>query len=135
MAAMTNMSQMTLNDGATTPVGHIFSPASNGNDGVARWQDREHNGGIALGFSTFTFSVREPLKVGGPSKVRCVLTVPKLDTTTVVPTLIGWNGVTVEFSFAGVSTRQDRLDVRSMLLNAISAGGLGDNIVDLQRPY
>lgn len=133
---ITNMTSMTINDGAATPIGHVFSPAANGADGTSVWHDREHNQGIALGFSALKFSVRDAIKLGGPSKVRLSLSVPKLDTTSAVPVLLGYNLVNVEFSFAGVSTLQDRVDVRTMLTNALSGvSGLGDNIAHLQRPY
>ena len=132
---ITNMTSITLNDGLATPVAHNFSPASNGADGVARWQDREHNGGVSLGFSTLTFSVREPVKPGGVTRVKLTVSVPKLDTSTVVPTLIGTGMATLEFIFPGPYTLQDRKDLRAFMINAGQIAALGENIIEMQRPY
>lgn len=132
---ITNMTNLSLGDGQSTPVVHNFTPASNGADGVCRWHDREHNSGVALGFSTATFSVREPVKAGGVTRVKLTISVPKLDTTTTVPSLIGVGQASAEFIFPGAYTQQDRKDLRAFLWNMIWTGALGDNIVDMQRPY
>lgn len=132
---ITNMTNLLLGDGQSTPAAHTLTPASNGADGVCRWHDREHNGGIALGFSTATFSVREPVKAGGVTRVKLTISVPKLDTTTTVPSLIGVGQASAEFIFPGAYTRQDRRDLRAFLWNMIGTDALGDNIVDMQRPY
>lgn len=132
---ITNMTNLSLGDGQSTPVVHNFSPASNGADGVCRWQDREHNNGVSLGFSTVTFSVREPVKAGGVTRVKLTVSVPKLDTTTTVPSLIGVGQASMEFIFPGAYTLQDRKDLRAFAWNAIWTGALGDNIVEMQRPY
>lgn len=132
---ITNMTSLLLNDGQTTPVAHTFSPASNGADGVARWQDREHNNGVSLGFSTLTFSVREPVKPGGVTRVKLTISVPKLNTSTVVPTLIGTGMASLEFIFPGAYTQQDRKDLRAFLINAGQIAALGENITEMQKPY
>lgn len=132
---ITNMASISLGDGQTTPVAHTFSPASNGADGVARWQDREHNSGVSLGFSTLTFSVREPVKPGGVTRVKLAISVPKLDTSTVVPTLIGTGMANLEFIFPGAYTLQDRKDLRAFVSNSVLVAALGDNIVEMQKPY
>lgn len=132
---ITNMNSIQLNDGQTTPVAHNFSPASNGADGVARWQDREHNNGVSLGFSTLTFSVREPVKPGGVTRVKLTVSVPKLDTSTAVPTLIGTGLATLEFIYPGAYTLQDRKDLRAFMINSGHVTVLGDNIIEMQKPY
>lgn len=132
---ITNMASLILTDGKTTPENHVYSPASNGADGVARWLDREHNSGVSLGFSSLTFSVREPVKIGGVTRVKIGLSIPKLDTTTVIPTITGVGQASMEFIFPGSFTLQDRLDLRVLMSNAIAGANLGDNIAHMQRPY
>lgn len=132
---ITNMTSISLNDGQATPVAHIFSPASNGADGIARWQDRAHNNGVSLGFSTLTFSVREPVKPGGVTRVKLTVSVPKLDTSTTVPTLIGTGVANLEFIYPGSYTLQDRKDLRAFMINAGQTAVFGDNIVEMQRTY
>lgn len=132
---ITNMTAITLADGQVNTANHTFSPASNGADGVCRWLDREHNSGVSIGFSTLTFSVREPIKAGGPSRVKLSISIPKLDTSTVVPTLIGVGSANVEFIFPGAYTLADRRDLRAFLMNACGVAALGENIYEMQRPY
>lgn len=136
MAVMTNIASMTASDAEASPVAHTFLPASNGVNGVCRWQDREHNSGISLGFSTFSFSVREPVKPGGVTRVKASLSIPKLDTTTVVPTITGTGSVSTEWIFPGTFTLKDRENLKTIHEKLIgSAVGLGDNISQMQRPY
>lgn len=136
MAVMTNMASLILPDAKSTPENHTFLPASNGADGIVRWQDREHNSGISLGFSTLTFSVREPVKTGGVSRVKITLSVPKLDTSTVVPTIAGVGTASAEYIFPGTYTLQDRVDLKTIFGHALSSTlGLGDNTAQMQRPY
>lgn len=135
MAAMTNMTTLSLGDGQTAPVTHLFSPASNGPDGVCRWQDREHNSGMSIGFSTCTFSVREPVKPGGVTRVRMTVSVPKLDSTTVIPTLSSVGLASLEYVFPGNFTSQDRKDLRAFIGNMNSPINLGDNAVEMAKPY
>lgn len=132
---ITNMTSFSLNDGQATPVAHNFSPASNGADGVARWQDRGHYSGVSLGFSTLTFSVREPVKPGGVTRVKLTISVPKLDTSTTVPTLIGTGVANLEFIFPGSYTLQDRKDLRAFMINSGQITALGENIIEMQKPY
>lgn len=60
---MTAIAALTINDGAATPVAHTFSPVDIQN-GVAKWADRI--GGIAIGFPTVSYRLRQPI---GTSKV------------------------------------------------------------------
>lgn len=132
---ITNMQSINLTDGQATPVNHAFSPASNGRNGIARWVDKEHNGGIALGFSTLDFSVREPATPTGVTRVKLNLALPIVDTTSVVPSLVGTIRGNVEFIFPAASTTQHRKDARAMVANALDLAKLGDNVWDVQTPY
>lgn len=137
MAAMTNLNTLNLFDGQTVPVAHMFSPASNGADGTTRWQDREHNSGIALGFSEVSFQIREPSKAGGVTRAKITVSVPKLDTTTVVPTVVGTLRFTGEFIFPPACNLQDRKDILAYVRDALTdnTSRLGGNIAEMYRPY
>lgn len=132
---MTNMASLTVNDGQIPPVSHTYSPVSNAGAGVARWQDREHYNGIAIGFTNLTFSVREPVKAGGPHRVKLDLSIPKLDTSTVVPTVVGVGRASVEFVLPGTFTQADRTDLRMYIANLLVSGSLGGNIQEMVMPY
>lgn len=76
---MAAIASITLNDGASTPVAHTFSPVNKGPDGVALWKDR--SSGISLGFPAVSLSVRAPSKASRNYKVTAKVVVPTLDVT------------------------------------------------------
>lgn len=136
---ITNMSSITLADKAATPVNHSFGPASRVAENTARWQDREHNSGIAAGFSTYSLSLREPTAAGGVYRVKATLAVPKLDLTVpAVPKVLGVARVNCEFIFPDVMSDQDRKDITQMFYNSLAQGSataVGDNIAGITLPY
>lgn len=136
---ITNMSSITLADKAATPVNHSFGPASRVAENTARWQDREHNSGIAAGFSTYSLSLREPTTAGGVYRMKATLAVPKLDLTVpAVPKVLGVARVNCEFIFPDVMSDQDRKDITQMFYNSLAQGSttaVGDNIAGISLPY
>lgn len=131
---ITNMATVTLPDGNATPEIHSFSPATRQGD-VARWLDRDHNQGVPVGFSQLEFSVKEPSKAGGVTRVKVTIAVPKLDTTTVVPTQTGIGRFTAEFIYPGTFTELDRKHLRAFANSVLGNDKLGDNIVSMVTPY
>lgn len=131
---ITNMTAVTLPDGNSTPEIHTFSPATRQGD-VARWLDRDHNQGVPLGFSQLEFSVKEPTKAGGVTRVKATIAIPKLDTTTVVPTQVGIGRFTAEFIYPGNYTELDRKTLRAFAYSLLASDKLGDNIVSMVTPY
>ena len=76
---MAAIAALTLNDGAATPVAHTFGPLGIDQARIAKWQDR--SGGIALGFPTVTFSMRQPSKASRNFKLTAKVVVPTLEVT------------------------------------------------------
>lgn len=136
---ITNMSTLTLTDKAATPVNHVFSPASRVADNTARWLDKEHNSGVAIGYSGVTFSVKEPVAAGGVYRQKVSLSVPKLDLTVpAVPKLLGTARFNGEFIFPDIMSDQDRKDIVRMVETLFAQGSttaLGDNFVTQALPY
>lgn len=136
---ITNMSNLNVTDGATTPVNHVFTPASRVAENTARWVDREHNAGVAIGFSTVTFTVKEPAVAGGVYRQKVTLNVPKVDfTNPSAPALLGTARVNVEYIFPDILSDQERKDVVTMFYSLIglgSASKLGDNVINQSLPY
>ena len=131
---ITNMANLSLADGNATPEVHTFSPATRQSD-VARWLDRDHNNGVPIGFSQIEFSVKEPAKAGGVSRVKVTIAVPKLDTTTVVPSQTGIGRFSAEFIFPGTFTDLDRKNLRAFAAGILANDKLGENIVSMVTPY
>lgn len=76
---MPAIANMTINDGATTPVAHTFAPVNIDANGVAKWADR--SGGIALGFPLVSQCVRVPSKTSRNYRVTVKVATPVLEVT------------------------------------------------------
>nr|QDH91443.1 MAG: hypothetical protein H1Rhizo277660_000002 [Leviviridae sp.] len=76
---MTAIAALALADGQSTPVSHTFSPVNIDQTGVAKWADR--SSGIALGFPTVTFSMRQPTKASRVYRVTAKVNLPVLEQT------------------------------------------------------
>lgn len=133
------MSSITLADKAATPFNHSFGPASRVAENTARWQDREHNSGIAVGFSTYSLTLREPTAAGGVYRLKATLAIPKLDLIDpAVPKVLGVARVNCEFIFPDVMSNQDRQNITQMFYNSLAQGSataVGDNIAGITLPY
>lgn len=136
---ITNMSAITLDDAAATPVAHTFTPASRVAENTARWVDREHNAGVAIGFSTVTMSIKEPATPDGVSRVKVTLSVPKVDfSVAAAPKLLGTARFNGEFIFPGILNDQERKDMVQMVSGFFvrnASTKLGDNIFTISLPY
>lgn len=136
---ITNMSNVVLVDAASTPVSHTFVPASRVAENTARWVDREHNGGVALGFRTLTFSVKEPTTVDGVTRQKISLALPMVDfSVPSSPKLVGVNRFNGEFITAAIASDQDRKDLVELvksIFTRVAADKLGDNIAIASLPY
>lgn len=131
---ITNMATLTLPDGKANPEIHTFSPATRRGD-VARWLDRDHNQGIALGFASLEFSAREPVRSGGVSRSKIAIAIPKLDTSTTVPTEVGVGRFVGEFIYPPSYTAEDRENLRAMAYASLGKDKLGENVTNLVTPY
>lgn len=135
---ITNMANLALVDKAATPVTHQFTPAPSAN-GIARWVDKEHNGGIAIGYSSVSFRIKEPVNGNGLYRHTIDFVFPKVDTTTPArPVLIGISRAKVEFTFPDVLNDQERKDIVNLVYSALAQGPaftLGDNIAAQAQPY
>lgn len=123
---MPQNTNLTINDGAATPVAHAFVPVKIDNQGVAHWAER--TGLTIIGWPKFTLGIREPAVGGGKGgksyKTTLMLKQPKVITTTDVSgktvTSIDYeNSGKIELMVSPSSTAQERKDLRVMLANAL----------------
>lgn len=135
---ITNMANLALVDKAATPVTHQFTPAPSAN-GLARWADREHNGGIAIGYAQISLRIKEPVNGNGLYRQTVDFAFPKVDTTVPArPVLVGISRAKVEFTFPDVLSDQERKDIVQQVHMALfqgSATTLGDNLAAQVLPY
>lgn len=136
---ITNMSALTLEDAAATPVIHQFTPASRVAENTARWVDREHNNGVAIGYRMLTYSVKEPTSADGVTRQKISLALPLVDFSVVnAPKLLGINRCNIEFITTAISSDQDVKDLVQMVRDVLMRGSstrLGDNLVVRSLPY
>lgn len=136
---ITNMSVVKLVDAAATPVNHTFTPASRVAENTARWIDREHNNGVAIGYRTLSYSVKDPISADGVTRQKISLAIPLVDFTIPnAPKLLGVNRFNGEFITAAVASDQDRMDLVEMVHTILIRGAndrLGDNIAQGSLPY
>jgi len=135
---ITNMANIGLVDKAATPVTHQFTPTPIPGT-PARWSDKEHNNGIAIGFAVVSLKVTEPVNGNGLYRVSINASFPKVNMSVPTnPVLLGTTRYKGEFTFPVELTLQERKDVVNMIYSMIAQGSastLGDNIAELTLPY
>lgn len=136
---ITNIANITLTDAESTPVSHVFVPASRVAENTARWVDREHNNGVAIGYASLSYSLKEPVSAGGVFRQKVNFAEPILDLTIpLVPKLLGTARVNCEFIFPDIMSDQQRKNVVTKFRNSLitgSATAIGDNIGVQSLPY
>lgn len=135
---MPAISSIVINDAATTPVAHTFSPTKiEGN--IAFYHDRV--GGISVGYPAITISSVQPVKGSRNYKVRAKVVLPVLETISGTAS----NGFTpapskaYDLIFDGTftlperSTTQNRKDlfafVKNLLANSVMTSVIESNDV------
>jgi len=136
---ITNIVSLSLVDAETTPITHVFTPASRVAENTARWVDREHNLGIAIGYASVSYSVKEPTSAGGVYRQKVNYAEPILDLTVpAVPVVLGTARVNCEFIFPDIMSDQQRKNVIKKFYTLIGQGQaatVGDNVAVQSLPY
>lgn len=135
---ITNMTNLVLYDKAEVPVGHVFTPIRTG-DQVSTWIDREHNNGIAIGYTRVGYQVREPVKARGVFRHTITMAMPLVSFAIAdAPVLLGTARAKTELLLPDTMTDQQRKDFLEMYQTIFlqgQAANLGDNIVVQSQPY
>lgn len=128
---MSQITDIVLADGQTTPVNRTFSvvTAQSGTQIPAEWADR--SGGLILGYTGLTMSVRKT--TNSSYKVQIKVTDPELNA--VDNTLIHTSLVNIEFVLPKSTTLQNRKDILAYAKNALSAAAIVDAIHNLSPAY
>jgi len=137
-------SNIVINDGATTPVAHTFSPI--GQDAKGVWWYEQTNPALAnalgakrLGIKVVRIMDRQRLT--GSAKVTITVQVPTLETLgtndsgfTPPPTVAYVNHVRCEFDFPERGNLQERKDTRAFIAALTSATGPILSIIENMNP-
>jgi len=124
-----------IQDGASTPVTHTFSPTKIDANGIATFEERVS--GVPIGYPTITWSVRAPTKGSSTYKVTGKLTQPKVVDVTdssgkTVKTVDYTNLATIDLVVSNKSTKQERKDLRVLVANALNNALLVTSADDLE---
>jgi len=136
---MANQATITINDGATTPVAHNFTPSGIDKNEVAIYHDRV--GGTALGFPRVQISLRRPVAGGTSStsdrvyRARIKVDVPTLESSVTPPTLAYNCTVNVEFVLPERATQQNRKDVLAFVKNLLANAAITSAVQDLEPVF
>jgi hypothetical protein len=114
---MPALQSITIYDGETTPVAHVFTPRNIDAQGVARYKEST---GVPIADRTLSISLREsPAKI----KARFVLALPTVVEETingvVVPKEVRGIFVDCNFSFDPTSNPQERENAKAMMASLL----------------
>jgi hypothetical protein len=137
---MAQVSNIVINDGATTPVAHTFAPSRVAPE-LVTYQDR--SAGVVAGFNILTIGTRFADKKNGAQKVTIRLALPTLavtaPTTTTgiqpVPVAAYECFASIEFVLPSASSVQNRKDLITLVKNALANATINSAVVDLDPPY
>lgn len=132
MSARTNL---VINDRATTPVAHTFSPDGDDANGVHLFSEKV---GVPAGYPRYTAGLR---RGNGKFRATLKLAVPITQTQTIngvsAPVIVRTGYADCTFTFDELSSEQERADIVGMFANSLAASQtqLNDMIVKLSDIY
>lgn len=129
---MPAISSIVVNDGATTPVAHTFSPVStNGAHGY--WADRSQ--ATPAGYYKMDHNVENPNGNRQVYRVTIGLGVPTLASIDGVQTVVRTNSAQVVFNMHPESTLQERTDLHALVSNALANADVKTSVVQIEPFY
>lgn len=119
---MPQNTSITVNDGATTPVAHVYMPTRIDSNNVATFQER--TSGVPIGYPTLTWSLRAATASSPTYKLIGKITQPKVVTTTdtsgkSVVSVDYVNLGSIELVTSQKATAQERKDLRVLMSNLL----------------
>lgn len=136
---MPAIANIVINDGATVPVAHTFTPVQSGQNSIYR----DTIAGLPV-FGQASIRLLTKLDSGtGLNKVKMVLDVPVMESVvgangagyTAAPRVAFSAKVNLDFILPSRSSVQNRKDLRSLLINALSNAQLVDAIDAIAPPF
>lgn len=129
---MPAIAALSINDGAETPVAHVFSPVTT--DGSkAGWADRAP--GIPSGFRTISNDVRAPSGAGAAYRSVWGFNIPVTATVGDVVTVVRNSSAKVELNFSSQSTEQERMDLLAYVRNTLSLTAAEESVKNVEPFY
>lgn len=130
---MPALANIAVNDGAPTPVSHVFSPVTT--DGSRAQLANRVSGTTPKGMELLNIEVKQPANADGAYKVILTMYDPTEVTVSGITSIDRANSVKCELNFSQRSTAQERTDLGAMLSNALAHAIVKDVISKLEPIY
>ena len=129
---MPAIAALSINDGATTPVAHTFSPQTS--DGSkAKWADRSPT--IPAGFQTISHELAAPNGTRTVHKVTMGFMVPVVAVVDGVDTVVRYNSAQLVYNLHPQSTLQERKNIMAYVTNTNSNASVKTSVENLEPFY
>lgn len=136
---MAQIASITINDGATTPLAHLFQPLASRPDAVYR----EAIASLPLAGQGVIELVNRSTAAATLQRVRVKLALPALETAsgnnaegyTAAPKVAYTNSAVLDFILPARGTVQQRKDLRVMFSNLLLNAQVVDLVDNLNTPY
>jgi len=133
---MPSNAPISIQDAASTPVTHVFSPIGIDASGVATFKER--TSGVPIGYPALTVSMRDPVGTSPVYRGKIQLSLPQTVTTTdtsgKAATSVDYTLVaTLDIQIPVKSTLQNRKDLAKLMANALNNAQIQSVVQDLER--
>lgn len=129
---MPAIAALTINDGATTPVAHTFSPVTT--DGsLAKWADRSPT--IPSGFRQLSIEVLPPSGNRTTNKWQSGMMNPTVATVNSQDQVVRYSSAQVTLNIHPDATLQERKDLLAYVINSLSNATVKTSVENLEPFY
>lgn len=132
---MSQIANITVNDGAATPVAHVLVPMQTTPSAI--WRDSDVAKPYRISQFQLTATRKEGAGAKGLTRVRLALVLPTMgDGTTLPASEVDYsNQVTVEFILPNRGLKQERDNCRTLMANILQDAQIVSMVDDLQAAY
>lgn len=129
---MPALAAIAIDDGASTPVTHTFSPQTT--DGRSALL-LNRTSVLPRGMEQLTTDVRLAQSATGANKVTLKLVLPVVQSVNGINTVVRQSQVTVVFDLSQDSTAQERKDIRVLMANLLANASVVSMIGNIEPQY
>lgn len=129
---MPAIAALTINDGATTPVAHVFSPVST-NGAKAEWADRTAS--MPTAYLTISDEVRKPATATAAYRKITGFNNPVVADVNGVDTVVRNSSAQLTLNFAPTSTIQERKDLLAYIAGWCANADVKESIENIEPFY
>jgi len=132
---MSAIANITIADGATTPVSHVFAPVQS--TPVAVWQDTDSAKAYLASQFKFNVQTKRSTSTKGLTRVRIAMELPTMGTGVALPASeVDYSDTCIiEFLLPNRGLKQGRKDLRTLVRNLLADAQIIDVVDELRSAY